>query len=174
MCDESGAFLRNLPKSTFLWTIIEDSERVSTDRLMRFHSKNRGKEFTYQWEDDGSRIFKPNGIKRGQWIMMRWSDENLLLGQVIKFQYAKQTSKLKKRYTYESVIFGVNTGTEVQLAPRYLVNRSGAMIDEFSRNYTGIENYICHIRHNVLDFEESCILPRDLHHINHLSNENVQ
>lgn len=150
-CDEEGNVTGSLGKQTLLWTIQEDPEHISTDRRMRFHSGVRRKAFCYVWDDDGSDVFKPNGVKPGQWIVVK-KGNSLRLGYVLKFQYMNAKNKLAKSYTYKSAIFNVNQGVELLLSPCFSLNKSSGCFNDLNGwNYFPLEAYVCTLRESVVD-----------------------
>ena len=91
-CDSKGNHLEKFPKSRLLWAIQEDDDRVSTDRTMRFRSKKKNTEYNVEWDDDGSPAFTPNGINRGN-VVVLIIDTQIIIGQVIKFRYIANLQK---------------------------------------------------------------------------------
>ena len=166
LCTTAGEVITDFRKSTLLWTIQEDAERVSTDRMMRFHSKNNKEDFIYDWVDDSSNIFCPNGLRRGQMIVMKLGNEKLICGQVVKFQYNAGIKK-KQRYTYDSVIFGINKDVEIQLAPAYLIQNCAKLEPAFCPFYLKCESYVCHVSEEALDLQKLCF--RNAHDYNKMT-----
>ena len=154
-------FIENFRKSKILWAIQEEVDRVSSDRTMRFHSKKKHTEYQVKWDDDGSKIFKPNGINRGNVVAMKNDKNEIFVGQVLKFQYKQSGSKplttIQKRYSYHSLIFDVNKIVEIQLAPIFQMNYyNESLIEIHSMAYIDSVNYLCHIRSSEIDFGYKC------------------
>ena len=62
-----GNYPEKFLKTRFFWAIEEDVDRVSTDQTMRFKKKEH---CTLEWDDKGSPAFSPNGINRGNIVVM--------------------------------------------------------------------------------------------------------
>lgn len=109
-----------------------------------------------EWCDDGSLVFKPNGMRRGNYVLLRLNNDEILLGQVVKFQYIGKSSKIQTRYTYDSVIFGINDSVECLLDPSYIVCLDdGSLKPVFYPYFISTENYICHIKENFINHGET-------------------
>ena len=156
-CDEQGSFIEIFSKSRLLWAIQEDVDHVSTDRTMRFYSKKKNTQYQWKWDDDGSNVFKPNGINKGNIIAMTINDNEMIIGQVLKFQYKQIKGKLltniQKRYSYQSLIFEINKNVEILLSPIFQLNNTNTELKEIcSFDYIDSNNYVCHIRNSEIDF----------------------
>ena len=155
LCSDSGEPREEVPKSSFLYAIQDDPDRARVDRLMRFRTKKAKKDFEVVWEDDGSNIYQPNGLKRGQFVVLKTDELGLICGQVIKFQYSNKTSNTTRRYTYSSMIFGTNEGVEVQLPPAFQINELFPQLNPLSfTNFIQTSKYLCHIRESSLNLVE--------------------
>jgi hypothetical protein len=73
ICDENNSALKEIPKSKFLWILRDDSvsERLSTDRLQRFHVKTGNKEYKLDGLNNELPVFRTNGIALGNMIVSK-------------------------------------------------------------------------------------------------------
>jgi hypothetical protein len=55
-------------------------------------------------------------------IVVKDQTQNIMVGQVIKFQYSNEKKKALRRYTWEAVIFELNKNVEMFLSPIYELN----------------------------------------------------
>lgn len=169
MCADDGTFVRVLKKSTLLWTIQDDPDRVSTDRLMRFHSRKGGSAFVYIWEDNGTCVFRPNGVKRGQWIVLSIKGQHIL-GQALKFGYEGKKTKTDRRYTYDAVIFGVNEGVSVLLSPSFQLGRTGQLSEKESFSvWFKLSAYVCHIRDSAINLDNFSISRQNARNVSRIA-----
>lgn len=123
---------------------------------MRFHIKDKKNSFEFEWNDDGSNIFRPNGIKRRQFVVVKLSGFSLIIGQVIKFQYIGMKSIPKRRYTYDSMIFGINENVEMQLAPAFEVEKNSSHLKPLDyTDFIPCKNYLCHIRKDAINMSST-------------------
>lgn len=152
ICNEAGEVVDLIRKSAFLWTVQEESERVSSDRLRRFHYKHRQDKVGIILESSQS-IFVSNGLKRGHFVILKSEREFLVCGQIIKFQYSNAVSKSKKRYTFDEVFFGINENVEILLSPCYNISQnSNEFQDVLKEKFLPTEQYCFHLKPDLIDF----------------------
>lgn len=108
MCTNNGEKKGFLAKSTLLWTLQNDCEKISVNRRLRFHtSKDKNHLFNVELHYKTSNISKANGIHREDYVVTRFRN-HLMFGQVLKFRYTSAKTKISSKYTLSSVIFGKN------------------------------------------------------------------
>jgi hypothetical protein len=108
-------------------------------------------------------VLKINGIAIGNIIVVEC--ENILVGQVIKFQYINEKNQTSKRYSWEVVFFDLNKNIEMCLSPIYEFD-NGKFVRKPSMMFLPCTSYICHINTKQVNPEQEIISPEVLESIN--------
>jgi hypothetical protein len=86
-------------------------------------------------------------------IVVKDQTQNIMVGQVIKFQYSNEKKKALRRYTWKAVIFELNKNVEVFLSPTYeLTNRKFQYQFSYPAMIIFLCNlYVCHINMKTIE-----------------------
>jgi hypothetical protein len=153
----------NFPISRFFWLIQEDIERVSNDRLIRFHSNARQEE----WKPTplgNLKLVERDSISIGEIVMAKCSTfSQTLLGVVLKFAKAspentteettEPSTKAAKKFYFNTLRFQVNKNVEFFLHPCYFLNEDNSLtLNEGFSTLLDKNSYICTVNKNLVDF----------------------
>lgn len=155
ICGEDGLFINEINKSKVLWTMQDERERVSTDRLLRFQTRKKRNTGNYEVTvvQAGQYISTFNGLERGQLIVMKLDASSFLLGFVIKFRYKGKKRKIERRYTHDTLVFDLNNNTETQLMPCFKFSSTQNCLKEmYFSKFIEVSKYVCHLSKDSVDF----------------------
>jgi hypothetical protein len=136
--------------SKFLYVIQENIERVSTDRLTRFHTSENHEMVAETFTTEHKAC---ESVSLGDFVMVCVdSTTEVFCGRVIKFQKSNSTTKSSKKFKFTSLFFRINNDVEFFLYPRYTVRTNGVLELSVSYNqWFKNENYVCTIHETQVD-----------------------
>jgi hypothetical protein len=152
VCNKDGEIIDQLRKSTFIWTVKDEAERVSSDRLRRFVSNKRRKDFNVII--DPVNIFKSNGMMKGNFVVFKFENNQFLCGQVLKFVYSERSAQKNKSYTYNELIFATNLEVDILLSSCFRFSSDKNILIELkSRKMLSCNDYLFHIQSAMLNLD---------------------
>ncbi len=143
-----------MKKTTFLWILREEKNRVSSDRLLRFR-KGR-KEIVVERISSVDFFFKDKALILGDFVLFRTKAKAKLcvLGQIINFSFQGKT-KAERRFPFSHCILEKNKNVVVTLSPCFLVSKNGKFENCYDVIYD-VSEYIASTKKDHANFEKFC------------------
>lgn len=95
---DSDGTSTSIKKTTFIWMLTENKNKLSTDRLRRVCQNSPNKKFKLSF--DGSNIVKCDKIKIGDWALFNFELNNPvnshLIGNIVGFRYLDKSNRAKQ------------------------------------------------------------------------------
>lgn len=166
-CDEKGENHKPIRKSTFLWLLQEEKERVSTDRLERFRSGKT--EVLVERVVSTNHFFVDSAITFGDFALFRKkSNESnkkftFYIGQVINFE-KEGKNKRERKFPFSYCILENNKKLIVKLAPCYEIVKSTRLagrLKESSVQFFAVSDYVSSSKMGYFDIE-NLVIERDI------------
>lgn len=83
--------------------------------------------------------------------------EKFLVGQIMNFRYKDAKTKKSRRFTYKSMIIGVNKGVEMLLAPVFSISEDlnlQILSCSLVKKYYDCERYVHQNNKKIVNFKE--------------------
>jgi hypothetical protein len=135
-------------KKSALCNMLCNKERVSQDRLRRFHLKNISTQMNTPKEVDALKIdqhiLKKQVLNMGDYIIVL-ENGNHLVGQILAFQYNDEKFKKNKKFALDYYSFQETTANSKNLgilaAIWYIINTDGKLVPIFTEDFVSISQY---------------------------------
>lgn len=155
MCDKNGVFKEHMKKTTFLWIVNEEKNRVSPDRLLRFM---RGKqEIKIDRVVTHDAVYKDLCLTFGDITAFRVTHSNDLcvIGQVINFENEGNT-KSQRNFPYSFCIFEINKNAWIKLSPCFMISKRGALTESNHKSFH-VSSYIASLKSDSFNFKSTIV-----------------
>jgi hypothetical protein len=138
--------------SKLLYALQTDIERVSNDRLQRFHKKDFEElqptkmNPNLVWE-------RRNVITLGDFVIIK-IETSLFFGRLIKFKYSNSQT-----YSFNSYFFEINKNVDFFLFPSYKISRQNTFQEIKSTKWYSKSQYSGTLNENHIDFGSKSLPP---------------
>lgn len=144
-----------MKKSRFLWILIDERQRLSNDRLLRF--KHGRKEITVPRVISADPFYKDDVLIYGDFTVFKHASQSYMciIGQIVNF-CNDATLKKDKRFPYSYCILNINKSVMLTLSPCFSVQNTGRLTPYKNVEYS-VKKYVCTVNSNVINFETNGI-----------------
>jgi hypothetical protein len=149
--DPSSSSHVSMKVSKLIYAMQTDIERVSRDRLQRFHHK-QFEELTSAKMNVNVPWEKRNNVSLGDFVVIK-SPVNVLFGRIIKFRYPNDGKKKSSHFPFNVYFFELNKPSEFFFYPSYIINQENGNFQEINcRKWYSKTEYVVTLNENSIDF----------------------